>query len=156
MRAILDGKTVEFEMGTAWKDLVEGQQALGVSVQGRTLSLATAAQDGVQAHVLTYHDEEGRRIYERTLQMVFLVAANRVIPGRRVRFEHSFGEGLFVRPAQDHGDAPACRAPGAGDARDCGGGYAHSHDGLHQGGGQRLLCRNRADGQAAPAALPQL
>ncbi len=97
MRAILDGKTVEFEMGTAWKDLVEGQQALGVSVQGRTLSLATAAQDGVQAHVLTYHDEEGRRIYERTLQMVFLVAANRVIPGRRVRFEHSFGEGLFVR-----------------------------------------------------------
>ena len=28
---------------------------------------------------------------------MFLAAAQKVIPGRRVRFEHSFGDGVFVR-----------------------------------------------------------
>ena len=97
MRAEIDGKTVEFELGTTWRELVSTPGALGVSVRGRTLSLNAPAQDGAQAHILTYADEEGRRIYERTLRLMFLAAANRVIPGRRVRFEHSFGDALFVR-----------------------------------------------------------
>ena len=68
-----------------------------MSVGGTTLSLNAPAQDGAQAHALTYADEEGRRIYERTLELMFLAAAQKVIPGRRVRFEHSFGDGIFVR-----------------------------------------------------------
>ena len=40
MRAVLDGKTVEFTPGTAWRAVVSDPRALGVSVQGRTLSLA--------------------------------------------------------------------------------------------------------------------
>ena len=97
MRAIIDGKAVEFDKGTAWKALIHQPGALGVSVGGSTLSLNAPAQDGAQAHALTYADEEGRRIYERTLQLMFLAAAQKVIPGRRVRFEHSFGDGVFVR-----------------------------------------------------------
>ena len=97
MRAIIDGKAVEFDKGTAWKALISQPGALGVSVGGSTLSLNAPAQDGAQAHALTYADEEGRRIYERTLQLRFLAAAQKVIPGRRVRFEHSFGDGVFVR-----------------------------------------------------------
>ena len=97
MRAYIDGKEREFAPGATWRELIEEPGALGVSVQGRTISLNAPAEDGAQAHVLTYLDEEGRRIYERTLQFVLLAAANRVIPGRRVRIEHSFGDALFVR-----------------------------------------------------------
>ena len=97
MRAQVGGKTVEFAQGTPWKELIATPGALGVSVGGSTFSLDAPAQDGVQAHVLTYADEEGRRIYERTLELMFLAAAQKVIPGRRVRFEHSFGDGIFVR-----------------------------------------------------------
>ena len=97
MRAVIDGKAVEFDKGTPWRALVKQPGALGVSVGGSTLSLNAPARDGAQARVLTYADEEGRRIYERTLELMFLAAAQKVIPGRRVRFEHSFGDGIFVR-----------------------------------------------------------
>ncbi len=46
---------------------------------------------------ITYTHEEGRRIYERTLRFVFLMAAEVLFPGARVRIEHSIGYGIFVR-----------------------------------------------------------
>ena len=60
-----------------WSELLErlpdrGAGALGVCVQGRTLSLASAVEEYAYARVLTYTDEEGRRIYERSLQLLFL------------------------------------------------------------------------------------
>ena len=48
MRAIIDGKAVEFDKGTAWKALIKQPGALGVSVGGSTLSLNAPAQDGAQ------------------------------------------------------------------------------------------------------------
>ena len=45
---------------------------------------------------LTYLDEEGRRIYERSLQFIFLTAAHRLYPGKRVRIRHSFVQGLYI------------------------------------------------------------
>ena len=57
-----------------WEDLLErlpdgGVGALGVSVQGRTYSLTEPVVEYAYAHVLTFEDEEGRRIYERSLQL---------------------------------------------------------------------------------------
>ena len=79
MQTSIDAKTVHFEPGATWASLIDEPGALGVSVRGRTLSLREEALADVEAHVLTYRDEEGRRIYERTLQLVFLAAAERVI-----------------------------------------------------------------------------
>jgi uridine kinase len=97
VRVFIDGKETEFPGGATYRDLIKSYSVLGVSVGGRTLSLNARPEPGAQAHALTYFDEEGRRIYERTLQFVLLAAAHRVIPGRRVRIEHSFGEALFIR-----------------------------------------------------------
>jgi len=84
-----------------WGDVLErlpdgGAGALGVSVQGRTCSLAAPVEEYAYARVLTYADEEGRRIYERSLQFVFLTAVHRLYPSARVRIEHSFGQGLYA------------------------------------------------------------
>ena len=84
-----------------WRDLLEklpdgGKGALGVCVQGKTYSLAGQVEEYAYARVLTYADEEGRRIYERSLQLLFLAAVNRLYPDAQVRIQHSFGQGLYI------------------------------------------------------------
>ena len=84
-----------------WGDLLErlpdgGAGALGVLVGGKTESLGDAVEEYAFARTLTYDDEEGRRIYERSLQFLFLTAAHRLYPGERVRIRHSFAQGLYI------------------------------------------------------------
>ena len=89
-----------------WGDLLGrlpdgGAGALGVFVQGRAHSLADRVEEYAFARVLTYADEEGRRVYERSLRFVFLCAARRALPGVRMRVEHSIRRGIYIVP-----DAP--------------------------------------------------
>lgn len=84
-----------------WGDLLPelpdgGEGALGISIQGRTCSLNDPVEEYAYASTLTYADEEGQRIYERTLQFIFLTAAHRLYPGQRVRIRHSFSQGYFI------------------------------------------------------------
>lgn len=84
-----------------WSDLLEklpdgGAGALGICIQGRTRSLSAPVEEYAFARVLTYADEEGRRIYERSLQFLFLTAMNRLAPDAHARIQHSFGQGLYI------------------------------------------------------------
>ncbi len=84
-----------------WRDLLPklpdgGAGALGVSVRGRTQSLNDPVEEYAFARTLTFADEEGRRIYERSLQFVFLTAVHLLYPGERVRIRHSFGRGIYI------------------------------------------------------------
>lgn len=45
---------------------------------------------------ITLADEEGRRIYERSLRFVMLLAAHQLWPGQQVRIEYSAGGGVLV------------------------------------------------------------
>ena len=71
-------------------------QPLGVRVGGETLSLAEKAQEGADATLVTYESNEGRLIYERSLRFVFLLAVAQLYPDRRVRLEHSLGNGVYA------------------------------------------------------------
>ena len=46
---------------------------------------------------LTLEHEEGRRIYERSLRFVMLLALRHLYPYQRVRIEYSVGYGVFIR-----------------------------------------------------------
>ncbi len=46
---------------------------------------------------LTLRDEEGRRVYERSLRFVMLLAVRQLFPGQKVRIEHSVGQGVYIR-----------------------------------------------------------
>ena len=46
---------------------------------------------------LTLEHEEGRRVYERSLRFVMLLALRHLFPYQRVRIEYSVGYGVFVR-----------------------------------------------------------
>ena len=51
---------------------------------------------------LTLENEEGRRIYERSLRFVMLLALRHLYPYQQVRIEYSVGYGVFIRlPGRD-------------------------------------------------------
>ena len=64
---------------------------------GRLLELSDPLTSDATLVPVTYTHEEGRRIYERTLRFVFLMAAEELFPGACARIEHSIGYGIFVR-----------------------------------------------------------
>ena len=97
----LNGIEINCTGAERWVDLLPklpdgGAGALGISIQGRTCSLNDAVEEYAFARTLTYDDEEGRRIYERSLQFIFLTAAHRLYPGERVRIRHSFVHGYYI------------------------------------------------------------
>ena len=72
-------------------------RALGCFRGGRVMQLGDTVSDDCALSPVTFQHEEGRRIYERSLRFVLLLAVRRVLPGRHVRIEHSIGYGLYMR-----------------------------------------------------------
>ena len=64
---------------------------------GIVVELADTVSSDCALVPITFQNEEGRRIYERTLRCVMLLAMQRLYPGKRVRIEHSIGYGIFLR-----------------------------------------------------------
>ena len=75
---------------------VDVQGVLAVQQGGRVLELTDILTKDGEICPLTLQDEEGRRIYERSLRFVLLLAFRRLMPGQRVRIEYSVGGGLFL------------------------------------------------------------
>ncbi len=88
----VNGKETYFD---AAKRLGLDADALAVMVRGETISMNARCKDE-DAHILTYFDEEGKRVYERSLRFVMLLAFERLFPGVHVRCEHSLGRGVYV------------------------------------------------------------
>ena len=102
----LNGIEMNLEAGTRWSEAIarlpeekRPKSPLAVGVQGRTYALNEPIVEYAYAKTLDYGDEEGRRIYERSLVMLFLNAVWRIAPEKRVRVEHSFGAGLYTEIA---------------------------------------------------------
>ena len=83
--------------GESWHDACVRlglKGVLAVLVGGLPEGLSQPAEGDAAA--LTFQDEEGRRVYERSLRLVLLLAAQRVMPGARLRIENSYGSGVLV------------------------------------------------------------
>ena len=95
----LNGKNISFNQGESYLDILKrfspGSRALGVRVGGNTLPLTAHPSGGEEAASLTIADSEGAMIYERSLRFIFLLAVHRLYPARRVRIEHSLGNGVY-------------------------------------------------------------
>ncbi len=69
--------------------------ALGCFSGGMALELNQKINEDCAIHPITFQNEEGRRIYERSLRFVLLLAVRRLFKGEHVRIEHSLGYGVF-------------------------------------------------------------
>ena len=75
---------------------VDMQGVLAIQQGGRVLELTDVITREGEIRPLTLADEEGRRIYERSLRFVALLAFRRLMPGRQVRIEYSVGGGVYL------------------------------------------------------------
>ncbi len=73
------------------------ERTLGCFCGGLALELNQLVDRDAALHPITFQNEEGRRIYERSLRFVMLLAIRRRYPGYRVRIEFSLGFGVFLR-----------------------------------------------------------
>lgn len=78
--------------------LPEGHdKPLGAFCEGRVLELGSRLTQDTTLRPITFQDEEGRRIYERSLRFILLLAVHRCYPDVRVRIEHSIGFGMYLQ-----------------------------------------------------------
>jgi uridine kinase len=102
MKISLDGKTKEYAAPLSAAQIIEDMApeksriAMGLREGGRIRELDETISRDSELFVLTYQDEEGRRIYERSLRFVLMIAAKRAFPHANIRIEHSVGEGVYI------------------------------------------------------------
>lgn len=97
-------KSGDFASGTT-----AGQAIRAMLPAGRAERVLCAMQGGICVELsdpltedcvlepLTYQDEEGRRVYERSLRFLFLLSLKRLYPDKRARMLNSVGYGLYLR-----------------------------------------------------------
>ena len=103
MKITMLGKTHAFDSPVTVGEIIAAMApeycgtALGCFCGGRALELTENVDSDCELHPITFQNEEGRRIYERSLRFVLLLALHRVLPESDVRIEHSIGYGVYMR-----------------------------------------------------------
>jgi uridine kinase len=103
MRIALDGREGSFPVNATASQVVRQlwpekvSKILALMWGGVALELNQPLSDGMVLTSVTFQHEEGRRIYERSLRFVFLLAARRLFPKVQVRIANSIGYGLFLK-----------------------------------------------------------
>lgn len=105
MNISMDGNNVELRSGST---LLEGirragmdsislaDRPLAAQIAGEVFSLNYTPNKDTKMTLLRYGDEMGRRVYERTVQFVFITAVRKLYPNARVWVRYSLGSGLFI------------------------------------------------------------
>ena len=103
----IDGKSMPCTSGMTYLDALNqidpqrAKSAVTIRVNGIIRGLTECAQQGDIAVSIDLTNEEGRRVYERSLRFVFLLAMHQLYPGRRVRFENSMVGGIYITLPDD-------------------------------------------------------
>ena len=98
----MEGKTVSFAAPISLKKALgklardTASNILACFHKGSVLELNTLLDRSGELIPITYQNEEGRRIYERSLRFVFLLAVQRCFPYGNARMEHSIGQGIYI------------------------------------------------------------
>ena len=95
-------RRAEAPAGTSASDCLKALDAfprgtLAALKGGVAMELNEPIREDCALMPLTLEHEEGRRIYERSLRFVMLLALRHLYPMQRVRIEYSVGYGVFVR-----------------------------------------------------------
>ena len=102
MKVRWNNKTLNMEKGETVMRCLEllGTDMTGVVAARRgdeVLELTATVDRDSTLVPLTLRDEEGRRVFERSVRFVMLLALRRLYPGQQVRIEFSVGGGVLVR-----------------------------------------------------------
>lgn len=99
----IDGQRGAFPRGVTLREALEqllprrAPQALCALYGGLCVELNQPIDIDCELTSLTYLDEEGRRIYERSLRFLLLMSLRRLYPDQNLRFLNSVGYGVYAR-----------------------------------------------------------
>lgn len=112
MSIVIDGRSAEFESGRSILEYIKklgldsekaAERPLAALMGGRVFNLNFAPKQDCEIKLLRFADEEGRRVYERTLQFVLVLAMRKLCPSARVVVQYSLGEGVYININKDGG-----------------------------------------------------
>ena len=112
----LAGQTAAFDAGVTPLAVIRrlmpalADSALCVMRGGESLPLNMPLTESCELKTLTYRNEEGRRVYERSLRFLLLLAMRRLYPEKRVRILNSVGYGVYLRVIDEEMDITQVRA----------------------------------------------
>ncbi len=105
MQIRIDGIDLDIEQGVCLADAIEAaglasaslcDMPLAAMIGGEIFNLNYVPKRECTLRLLRYRDEEGRRVYERTLQFIFIMAVRRLFPQSRVVVQYSLGAGVYI------------------------------------------------------------
>lgn len=74
---------------------------LAARIGGEIFNLSYTPMHEVDVDLLHFDDEEGVRVYERTLQFVLIMCMRKLFPGARVFVRYSLGKGVYMTVDKD-------------------------------------------------------
>lgn len=98
----IQGQSRQFESPQSVKAIIRqmlpetADRILACFIDGAVLELNNLVEDSAELLPITYHDEEGKRIFERSLRFVLVLAARELFPDYKLRIEHSIGQGVYI------------------------------------------------------------
>ena len=113
----ISGRTASFAAGATPLEAIRrlmpalADDALCVMCGGQSLALNEPLLKSCALKPLTYHNEEGRRVYERSLRFLLLLSVRRLFPGKRIRILNSVGYGVYLRVIDEEMDFKMVRPP---------------------------------------------
>ena len=96
-----DGSQCSYKSGTTFGSIVQDLQSkytssiVAVKINNEIRELYYVPQSGGKLNPIDLSQEDGTRIYSRSLILVMLRAANELFPGCQIRFEHSLSKGIY-------------------------------------------------------------
>ena len=112
MKITADGMVCEIKHGESLLDAVKKleldmftlrHRPLAAQIGGEVFSLRYTPFRDVEIHLLRYGEDMGRRVYERTLQFIFIAAVRRLFPSARVCVRYTLGPGLYITIEKENG-----------------------------------------------------
>ncbi|MDD3921465.1 MAG: nucleoside kinase [Eubacteriales bacterium] len=116
VRVTYCGQTAEFPRGTTAMEAIchlapEGSAGLLCAMRGGAcMELNAPLETDAELTGLTYRDEEGRRVYERSLRFLLLLSVKRLYPAKHIRILNSIGYGVYMRVIGEEMDHAMVRA----------------------------------------------
>ena len=105
MNLILENRPCEAMPGQTIKELAESLGLMGSSLKdmplaarigGEIFNLSYTPMHDTEIDLIYFDDEEGVRVYERTLQFVLIMCVRKLFGKTRVFVRYSLGKGLYV------------------------------------------------------------
>ncbi len=103
MNITIDGKLIEAKNGSSILEMTDSSSSslydrpLAAQIGGEIYSLRYIPRSDTSLKLLKYSSTEGRRVYERTLQFVFLAAIDSLFPNAKANIAYTLGTGLYTK-----------------------------------------------------------